>query len=402
MKNAQKPDHVSLGTLVTWAREGRFVVPDFQREFEWMPWDIRDLVRSIFLDYYIGSLLLWRSKPQNLEALSCEGIYAYEGELRPNYIVLDGQQRLTAIFYAFTAPNKRLPNRHNRFYYWVRVDQFMAGQYEDAFHYSNTTKALEEVFADNTLQFESHIFPCAAIGAGGFTLPNWLQAYQQHWMQQATEADQRGDPAGAEVARRHATNALDFGEHVRSMTQEYQISFIELDEDLEIDKVCDIFTQLNSRGVRLDVFDLMNALLKPKGLQLKHMWRKAEKRLAYSDMSRMNIYVLQVMSIIRQSYCSPKYLYFLLPNTEKLTRHPDGKLEKETLVTSTEQFEQMWDDAVTALETSISILSNPQEFGATSGKFLPCHQGRSGSTSSGPRRSVQPRPGRQERSLRGT
>ena len=50
MKNAQKPDHVSLNTLLAWLRDGRYVVPDFQREFERMPWDIRDLVRSIFLD----------------------------------------------------------------------------------------------------------------------------------------------------------------------------------------------------------------------------------------------------------------------------------------------------------------------------------------------------------------
>ena len=41
-----------------------------------------------------------------------------------------------------------------------------------------------------------------------------------------------------------------------------------LDQELEVDKVCDIFTQINSRGIRLDVFDLVNALLRPKGLQL--------------------------------------------------------------------------------------------------------------------------------------
>jgi uncharacterized protein with ParB-like and HNH nuclease domain len=41
MKNAQKPDHISLNTLINWLREGRFAVPDFQREFEWNPWDIR-------------------------------------------------------------------------------------------------------------------------------------------------------------------------------------------------------------------------------------------------------------------------------------------------------------------------------------------------------------------------
>lgn len=35
MKDAQKPDHISLNTIVGRLREGRFVIPDFQREFEW-------------------------------------------------------------------------------------------------------------------------------------------------------------------------------------------------------------------------------------------------------------------------------------------------------------------------------------------------------------------------------
>ena len=78
MKDAQKPDHVSLTTLVGRLKEGRFVIPDFQREFEWKPWDIRELMRSIFLDYYIGSLLLWKGKNENFEALACEPIYGYQ------------------------------------------------------------------------------------------------------------------------------------------------------------------------------------------------------------------------------------------------------------------------------------------------------------------------------------
>ncbi len=41
MKDAQKPDHISLNTIVGRLREGRFVIPDFQREFEWKPWDMR-------------------------------------------------------------------------------------------------------------------------------------------------------------------------------------------------------------------------------------------------------------------------------------------------------------------------------------------------------------------------
>src|SRR5437588_536631 len=77
VKDAQKPDHVSLTTLIGRLKEGRFVIPDFQREFEWKPWDISELMRSIFLDYFIGSLLLWKGKRENFEALACEPIYGY-------------------------------------------------------------------------------------------------------------------------------------------------------------------------------------------------------------------------------------------------------------------------------------------------------------------------------------
>ena len=35
-------------------REGRYVIPEFQRDFEWEPWDIKELMSCIFRDYYIG------------------------------------------------------------------------------------------------------------------------------------------------------------------------------------------------------------------------------------------------------------------------------------------------------------------------------------------------------------
>ena len=100
MINAQKPEKISLGSLLTKIGEGSYVIPDFQREFEWAPWDVRELIKSIFLDYYIGTLLLWKGKRENFESLSCEPLYGFKGENSPSYIVLDGQQRITAIYYA--------------------------------------------------------------------------------------------------------------------------------------------------------------------------------------------------------------------------------------------------------------------------------------------------------------
>jgi uncharacterized protein with ParB-like and HNH nuclease domain len=73
-------------------REGRYVIPDFQRDFEWEPWDIKELMSSIFRDYYIGSLLLWKGKDENFEALSCEAIYGFEGADGRTDIVLNQSQ----------------------------------------------------------------------------------------------------------------------------------------------------------------------------------------------------------------------------------------------------------------------------------------------------------------------
>lgn len=375
MKNAQKPDHVSLNTLIERLKEGRFVIPDFQRDFEWRPWDIRELIRSIFLDYYIGSLLLWKGKKENFAALSCESIFGYEGDGKPEYIVLDGQQRLTALHYAFFGPKVSLPNRSSRFLYFVRVDKFMNEEYDEAFHYDSITRRWSEVLKDRDAQFAGHIFPMLIFGTGGWELGNWVQGYEQYWRNKAKDIAQLSSSdlaiISAEEAERYAENAKAFGKHLREISEQYQITYIELDKDLEVDKVCDIFTQINSRGIRLDVFDLVNALLKPKGLQLKKMWREVAIRLEFVDTDKMNVYILQVMSILRQSYCSPKYLYYLLPGQEKQVRDADGKRRKEILVPNTADFEQLWNTAVNALENTLKLLRHPQEYGAISSKYLP-------------------------------
>lgn len=370
MKDAQKPDHVSLNTLINRLKEGRFVIPDFQREFEWRPWDIRELMRSIFLDYYIGSLLLWRGKKENFAALSCEPVYGYGGSAAPEYIVLDGQQRLTAMYYAFLAPDLPLPNRSFRAFYFIRVDKFIAEEYDDAFHYDWLTKRWSKVLAETSNQYAEHLFPLSVIGAGGWVLGNWVQGYEKFWDEKAKAALESGHAAADQFAR-HAENAKAFGEHLKGITEQYQISYIELDQDLGVDKVCDIFTQINSRGIRLDAFDLINALLKPKGLQLKHLWRRAAPHLEFVETEKMNVYILQVMSILRQAYCSPKYLYFLLPGQEKPVRDPDGTRRKEILVPDIGDFEKRWNEAVGALEKAINLLRHPQEFGAISSNYLP-------------------------------
>ena len=370
MKDLQKPGHVSLTSLIEWLRGGKFVIPDFQREFEWHPADIRELMISIFRDYYIGSLLIWKGNSRNFDMLTCEPIYGFQGGGEHQYIVLDGQQRLTAIYYACLAPDVPAPNRKNRFLFFIRVDQFMEGNYDEACVYDWTARGTN-LLKNETMQFKKHMFPLSLVGESGWELGNWVQEYEGFWEKTRSKAESNCNKLDEETAARNRLNASEFGKILRGITQQYQVAYVELDVDLELTKICDIFSQINSRGIRLDIFDLLNALLRPKEIQLKSLWRKAKPKFDFFEADRMNVYVLQVISILCQNYCSPKYLYYLIPGQVKKVRNLKGSLSDEILIPTSSDFLDHWDNAIKALEYALNLLQNPQEFGVISSKYLP-------------------------------
>ena len=285
MKDAPIPGHETLSNLLHNLRGGKYVIPDFQRDFDWKPWDINELVKSVFRDYYIGNLLLWKGTGETFEALSCEPIYGFTGREDRSHIVLDGQQRLTALYYVFIAPDVPPPNRRNRYLYFLHVDRFMEGDFESAFDYIWTSHGTS-LLRDTAEPYKTHMFPLSVVGTPGFALPNWLQGYEAYWANSAGN----GLVVDPDTANQYTGLAREFGVFMEQLTQQYHIAHIELDRDISLDKVCDIFTQINSRGVRLDIFDLMNALLRPKGLRLRQeLWGKAEPRLAFVESERINI-----------------------------------------------------------------------------------------------------------------
>jgi DNA-binding response OmpR family regulator len=62
------------------------------------------------------------------------------------------------------------------------------------------------------------------------------------------------------------------------------------------------------------------------------LWAKAAPKLEFFDSPKLNIYILQVMSIALQTYCSPQYLYHLLPGVARKTRNSDGSFEQQVLI----------------------------------------------------------------------
>src|SRR5439155_15851208 len=101
------PDKRKVVGLIEQAYEGKICLPNFQRDFVWTREEVADLVRSIVRGYFIGSLLFLRSDPAQppFAPIFLRGAQPTERSPRPTLLVLDGQQRLSSLLYALTAPD---------------------------------------------------------------------------------------------------------------------------------------------------------------------------------------------------------------------------------------------------------------------------------------------------------
>src|SRR3954471_9425687 len=90
------PDMFSVGDLVTRIDDGAVAIPEFQRHFVWRPPQVADLLVSVARRWPIGSLLLLEG-PQDFGVRPLDGAPELS---RAELLILDGQQRLTALYHA--------------------------------------------------------------------------------------------------------------------------------------------------------------------------------------------------------------------------------------------------------------------------------------------------------------
>ncbi len=340
-------------------------------------WDVRDLIKSIFMDYYIGTLLFWKGSKKNFDYLSCQPLFGFDNSEKqdPEYIVLDGQQRLTAIHYAFFAPDIDFPNRKNPYLFFVDIEKLLEEDYDEAFYYDRMTRNNKFIIETPSAQYEENILPLKVFAEGSWGVSDWIKGYRDYWEERVDKYDLENEEYELgytkQDAKKYYNSASDLRNMFEDLLRNYEISYIELDRDIEIAKVCDIFTQINSKGIQLDIFDLLNAMLRPKDIFLKKMWHKVKDKLDYTDPGKMKIYILQVMSILVQTYCSSKYLYYLVPGALKTIRKKDGNKKQIVLINSEKQFVQKWKESYNAIRKTIQSLKNPRDFGAIKPDFVP-------------------------------
>src|SRR5262245_27697682 len=88
---------LDLERLLDEAESGTIALPDFQREFVWSTQMVRSLLATVFRGWPIGTLLLTRGDLQDFRLKPIEGAPTLRAV---KYVVLDGQQRLTALYNA--------------------------------------------------------------------------------------------------------------------------------------------------------------------------------------------------------------------------------------------------------------------------------------------------------------
>lgn len=87
-------EQIQLMDLVNRAVSHQWSIPEFQRGFVWKPIQVRDLAESLWLNYPIGSLLIWNNSGQVEERIAIDS-------QRPSNWLIDGQQRATALCILF-------------------------------------------------------------------------------------------------------------------------------------------------------------------------------------------------------------------------------------------------------------------------------------------------------------
>ena len=135
-----------VGDLITDVKNGRIGLPDLQRPFVWADNKVRDLLDSMLKGFPIGYVMLWES-PENYDRTNRIGnndkIYK-----EPDDLVIDGQQRLTALLAAMEGVKVKDKDYKERFIKisfnpLTRDFQVWSKGYENNAEYIN---AVSEVF----------------------------------------------------------------------------------------------------------------------------------------------------------------------------------------------------------------------------------------------------------------
>lgn len=99
MKDCYSVTTYSVQSILGYINAGDIAIPEIQRPFVWSKTQVRDLVDSLFRGYPTGYLITWKNPDVKVKG---------GGTAEGKKILIDGQQRVTAIMAALAGQQTRI------------------------------------------------------------------------------------------------------------------------------------------------------------------------------------------------------------------------------------------------------------------------------------------------------
>ena len=347
------PDKRRVIGLVEQGYEGKICLPNFQRDFVWTREEVADLVRSIMRGYFIGSLLLLRCDANSppFAPIFLRGAKPLNREPRPELLILDGQQRLSSLIYALTAPDASLKDSSQRRWYFLDLNVLLSEPDSDDLVFDRAAREMRGLDT-RVVQFEQRVLPCTAL-LSQQSFYSWRDGYDD-W---ARENDSNAHSEYRAILRDAWTSAV-------TAFQTFEVPLVELprvdeSDNESIGRVCAIFEKLNSTGVDLSVYDLLTARLYRSGIRLHDLWSEAcmnhirlrQWSKGKADEHKIGVLILRTLALLRGLDPKPRILIDLSPT----------------------DFERDWRRAAAAMEQAFRLVTlvSPDGFGVFGEKWLP-------------------------------
>ena len=284
---------------------GRIQLPDFQRGWIWPDDHIQKIIASVSQSFPIGSILMLTSGgPVRFATRMIEGVEIDSDD--PDKLILDGQQRLTALFQSLISDKAVYTldsneKKKNCWYYLDmqacvaaetdRVDAVISVPENRIVRKSRREDQLD--LSSQEKEYKKDMFPVNRI----FDANQWERDYLEHWRNQGDNYDDKWNLFRS------------FDDKVIDLFKAYQVPVITLDRNTSKEEVCLIFERVNSQGVELTVFELLTAAFAADGFDLRKDWEVRNERMKEENPvldGLDKVKFLQALTLIAAGSCRRK------------------------------------------------------------------------------------------------
>jgi hypothetical protein len=384
----------SLFGLVDKSRRHEYQVPEFQRDLVWRPEQVRELLVSLVQGHYAGALLVLEFNPTNppfkhreiygTDPLPFPATSTSPATSTRAYSVLDGQQRISAVYYAFQHPDHPLPpsSKKKPYRFFLKLDKLLSDDFDEAVlaepkGSSGFRSAVEDWIARKAIPF-GRIDPSL--------LPSHASGLITLWDLLSSGPTAAGGLLHSFLSGVHSPHAAASLLSALLPLLTYEFDVIVLSPSFPtppthlVRVIAPLFVNVNSKGTRLTLFDLAVAylfpVLHPHGINLRSLWEELPnpnthpglKTLIEGRRRRIDPDdLLRIMALITGGSVKKANLLDHLHGVA--TDLTSGRTRSSPVGYTFTSFPELWNEAASCLEEAYNRVIN--DYGALRPEWIP-------------------------------